>query len=866
MEHPLPMRADLPSGTVTFVFTDIEGSTRLLGELGPEAYAEALASHRRIVRKACSAFDGAEVDTQGDAFFLAFRRAGDGLAAAQQITERLGAGPIRLRIGVHTGSPLLTDEGYVGADVHRAARIAAAGHGGQVLVSASTAALVDVPLRALGEHRFRDLAAPERVFQLGEGEFPPLKSLYRSNLPVPATPFLGRETELEAVGALLAAPGARLVSLIGPGGTGKTRLALHAAAEVSDLYPGGVFWVALAPVEDSARVLPAVAAALGVSEGPGGSSIDDLARGLAGRRLLLLLDNVEHLLPDAADAIANFVAACPTVTTMVTSRERLRLPGEQVYAVPPMSPSDGQALFRSRAAAAGVTVADSEAVRALCARLDDLPLALELAAARTVVFSPAQLLERLSQRFDLLRAGRGVDARQATLKATIAWSHDLLDPEEQALFRRMSVFVGGCGLDSAEQVAEADPDTLQSLLDKSLLRRIDATGGPRFLMLETIREFASEQLTAAGERDALERRHLEHFAGLVARSFDETLRGHNDLGALEAERDNIRAALDLAMRTDPALALEMAPKLIALWVHADTLREGQERIAAALAGFPDAPAAARAAALYGAGMLAHYQNDLEAGDAFAGAALTLYRELGDQRAIGGMLSVLGFDSLWRGDPRSAKRHFEASGEAYASLGDEEARLVLLGFMGMAVLDDGEPALALALHREGVAGLRRIGTPYELATALANLGSAERLAGEMERATRTTEESLVLWRQIVDRAGIVDALYELGVLSRSTAPSAALRYFAEGLRVSREMDQPRVIAICLFGASATLAEHGDAVSAATLLGASTAIIRRIGLARSVDEEAVAERDRGALPGPALARGVRGGVRIGRRHGR
>ncbi len=355
-------------------------------------------------------------------------------------------------------------------------------------------------------------------------------------------------------------------------------------------------------------------------------------------------------------------------------------------------------------------------------------------------------------------------------------------------------------------------------------------------MLETIREFASEQLTAAGERDALERRHLEHFAALIARSFDETLRGHNDLGALEAERDNIRAALDLAMRTDPALALEMAPKLIALWVHADTLREGQERIAAALAGSPDAPTAARAAALYCAAMLAHYQNDLEAGDAFAGAALTLYRELGDQRGIGGMLGVLGFDSLWRGDPRGARRHFEASGEAYASLGDEEVRLVQLGFMGMAVLEDGEPDLALALHREGVAGLRRAGTPYELATALANLGSAERLAGEMERARRTTEESLALWRQIVDRAGIVDALYELGELSRSTAPSAALDYFAEGLRVSREMEQPQFIAICLFGASATLAEHGDAASAATLLGASTAIFRRTGLARRVVEQA------------------------------
>ena len=320
-----------------------------------------------------------------------------------------------------------------------------AAHGGQVVLSPSTVALLEpdsFELRDLGEHRFKDLSAPERVFQLGGGEFPPIRSLHRTNLPVPATPFLGREEELAAVVGMLGEPDVRLVSLVGPGGTGKTRLALQAAAEASDAYPDGVFWAPLAPLRDPALVLPAVAAALSVMEGKDSSPVDDLARALAGRRLLVLVDNVEHLMPDAADLVGAFVEACPTVTTVVTTRERLQLPGEHVYAVPPMSETDGEELFRSRAAAVGVELEASEELRTLCARLDNLPLALELAAARTVVFSPAQLLDRLSQRLDLLKAGRGVDARQETLRSTIAWSHDLLDADEQALFRRMSVFAG----------------------------------------------------------------------------------------------------------------------------------------------------------------------------------------------------------------------------------------------------------------------------------------------------------------------------------------------------------------------------------------------------------------------------------------
>jgi Adenylate and Guanylate cyclase catalytic domain/AAA ATPase domain len=327
------MPRSLPSGTVTFLFTDVEGSTRLLHDLGAERYAEALADHRRILRAAFAAHGGVEVDTQGDAFFVAFPTAPGALAASAEAQDRLAGGPIGVRMGIHTGTPHLTGGGYIGVDVHRAARIAAAGHGGQVLVSASTAALLGPDrLHNLGEHRLKDLSASERIYQLGEEEFPPLKSLYGTNLPVAATPFLGRERELGAVTELLARDDVRLLTLTGPGGTGKTRLALQAAGEAADAYPDGVFWVPLAALRDAALVREPLAEALGIK--------GDLADHIADKRLLALLDNFEHLIA-AAEDLNDLLGSCPNLHLLVTSRERLRIPDEQAYPVPPLEPRDG---------------------------------------------------------------------------------------------------------------------------------------------------------------------------------------------------------------------------------------------------------------------------------------------------------------------------------------------------------------------------------------------------------------------------------------------------------------------------------------------------------------------------------------------
>jgi class 3 adenylate cyclase len=429
-------RSDLPTGTVTFLFTDIEGSTKLLHKLGAEAYASALAEHRRLLREAWARHRGVEVDTEGDAFFVAFAEPDEGLAAATDAQRALALGPIKVRMGLHAGTPHVTDQGYVGADVHLGARIASSAYGGQVVLSRQTRDLLrDAPdLIDLGEHRVKDFDSPVWIYQLGSDPFPPLKTISNTNLPRPASSFVGREREVAEIGALLR-DGSRLVTLTGPGGTGKTRLALEAAAELVPDFRNGTFWVQLATLRDHTLVGETIGQVLGAKDG--------LAEHIGEREMLLLVDNLEQVIA-AAPELASVVEACPNLRLLVTSRERLRVRGETEYPVPPLSDTEAVELFSERS-----KVAPDESVRALCRRLDDLPLAVELAAARTSVLSPIQILERLSKRLDLLKGGRDAEARQATLRAAIEWSHDLLSPDEQALFARLAVFRGGFTLEAA---------------------------------------------------------------------------------------------------------------------------------------------------------------------------------------------------------------------------------------------------------------------------------------------------------------------------------------------------------------------------------------------------------------------------------
>jgi predicted ATPase len=759
------MRSDLPAGTVTFCFTDVEGSTRLLHELGAEAYADALAEHRRVIREACAAEGGAEVDTQGDAFFFAFPTAPGALAAASAFTEALSSGPVQVRVGLHTGTPLLTEEGYVGDDVHRAARIAAAGHGGQVLVSSSTAQLVELELRDLGEHRLKDLAAPERIYQVGEADFPPLKSLYRTNLPVPATPFLGRERELREVVDLLAQDDARLLTLTGPGGTGKTRLALQAAAEASDRYPDGVFWVPLAPLRDPALVLSTAAQVLGSKNG--------LAEHIHDKSMLCLLDNFEQVV-EAAPELSALLSACPNLDLLVTSRERLRVQGEQTYPVPPLAASDGEALFATRARAVDPAFAPSEAVRELCRRLDELPLAIELAAARTALFSPEQLLERLSQRLDLLKGERDADPRQQTLRATIEWSYDLLAAEEQLLFTRLAVFAGGCTYEAAEQIAGADPDTLQSLLDKSLLRKRDSKTGPRYWMLETIREYAGEKLEASGEAEELRRRHAGYFLDL-ADSIPPDVRVPAEWSDLmEIEHDNLRAALDHfeAVRASQ-MALQLAGALARFWSIRGHIPEGVRRLEAALEA-DERPTSERARALYACAMLQGDAGNLARYRAHADEALALNCALGDRWGTTYSTYLLGMHAADSGDFAKAEPLFDEALRGFRALEADDYVLLALDALAWTYGELGDDKRRRELHEEVLGEARRLGSDVVVALTLFQLAQFARRDGRHDDEARMLSESLRTYREFQDADGIATTLGGFGEMLalRGDAPTAA----------------------------------------------------------------------------------------------
>ncbi len=762
------MSADLPSGTVTFLFTDVEGSTRLLHELGADAYAEALAEHRRAIREACAAHGGVEVDTQGDAFFFAFPTAPGAVAASSAMTEALAPGPIRVRAGLHTGTPLLGEEGYVGDDVHRAARIAASGHGGQVLVSASTASLVELELTDLGEHRFKDLAAPERVYQLRGVAFPALRSLYRTNLPVPATTFLGREHELGEVAVLLRQDDLRLLTLTGPGGTGKTRLAVQAAAEAAESFPDGIWWVPLASLRDARLVIPSLAQALTVEDEPGRDLAESVAGRLLGKQALLILDNAEHLMPEVASGIAA-LRDIPGPTLLVTSRERLQLQGEHVYSVPSLADEDGVELFLTRARALHAGARASESVAELCSRLDNLPLALELAAARTVVFSPEQLVERLSQRLDLLKAGRDADPRQQTLRATIEWSYDLLEPEEQRLFRALSVFAGSSTYEAAEAVGGANPDTLQSLLDKSLLRRREELGRTRYWMLETIREFAAERSSEEGEDAPLRRRHAEHYLSVaLSANLAADVEGPQLHDLVISERDNMRAALTWAAESgERAFGLELVVALENFWATS-LPAEGLEWTTALLEGADGVDDLLVARAFRVKGGMENALAQLDASEQSWDQALAIARRFGDERAVATLLHRFSNTAMRRGDPRRVRDLAEESLAGHRrSGGFPKGEAQALGSLAWVARMEGDPERAIEVMRESCALSEAAGFRWWLAGMLANIGAVSLELGRLDDARASVRQALSISHAMHDRRGTVYQLRLLAEIGAST---------------------------------------------------------------------------------------------------
>jgi predicted ATPase/class 3 adenylate cyclase len=776
----------LPQGTVTFLFTDIEGSTRLLQERGDE-YAELLAGHHQALRGEFARHGGVEVNTQGDAFFVAFAKASDALAAAAAARDALGDGPIRVRMGLHTGEPTVAGEDYVGIDVHRAARIAAAGHGGQILLSQATHDLVRADrLRDLGVHRLKDLAAPEHLYQLGEDEFPPLKTVDQTNLPVQPTPFVGRARELVEVLALLDLHG--VVTLTGPGGAGKTRLALQAAAESVEQYGDGVWFVPLAAVRDPQLIEPTIARVVG---GP-----DDLHEFLTGRRTLLVLDNLEQLLPGAAAVVARLEARI-----LATSRSRLNVAAEQEFPVPTLPVEDGEALFTQRARQLQPGFEPDAAVREIAQRLDGLPLALELAAGRVKVLTPGQILERLGRGLDLLASGaHDAPERQRTLRGTVEWSYQLLTVDEQRLFAKSAVFAGSFALDAAETVCAAELDVLQSLVDQSLLRHGESG---RFFMLATIREFALEKLRGLPDASSLGRRHDDYFLGVAEElNAREPQSGKTDLSAeslirFEQELPGFRAALaGLVEDGRREEALRLGAALWRFWLNRAQYHDAAGWLEHAAVDDPALPLDVRADVLEAAGGVAFYvHDDVDRAETLWREGLELRRAQDDPRELGVAFSRLAAVAWRRRDFDGAITYHKQAMPRFEQTGDENSRL----------------------------------------NELHNLGESYRDRGDLDDGERILEETAERARALGFDQLLTTTLHSLGDLSLDRSdPDTALRRFGEALVYAVATESRRVQVYCVAGVACALLLRGDAPAAARLWGTAEDQERRLGFRMFLNE--------------------------------
>ncbi len=784
-------RQDLPSGKVTFLFTDVEGSTRLLHDLGAEGYAVVLQEHRRVLREAFGLYGGVEVDTQGDAFFVAFGDAGGALDAAREGQASLASGPVRVRMGLHTGEPLVTTEGYVGMDVHRGARIAASGHGGQVLISETTwCELGDgAGLRDLGEQRLKDLGAPIRLFQLGDEDFPPLKVLLRSTLPLQQSALIGRERELGEAGVLLREH--RVVTLTGPGGSGKTRLAMQLAAEANDDFPDGVYWVALQGLSDHALVIPTISQTVGAKDG--------LAEFVGNKRLLLLLDNMEQVLGCASE-LGGLLSTTSNLKLLATSREPLRIWGEHRYAVEPLPESDATALFFEYARRIDPSFEPSPVVAEICRRLDGLPLAIELAAARVSVLSPEQILERLDQALPVLTGGaRDAPERQRTLQATIEWSYKLLPPEEQQLFWRLAVFAGSFDLEAAEQVAEADLDGLQSLVEKNLVRR---WGSGRFGMLETIHEYATNLLDSSGEGEQLRTKHGAHVLRLVRTLARELRRAEVEaISSIAHERDNIRAALSWSFGAgDILVGLELVGRLCVYWITSGLGMEGLAVAERGLALSTDFPSCDRLPVVIGASELLRFSGDLTKAVALKREAFELLDQcdheqiavtvgLTRQEARAGLLKDLAQAAALQGDLARGRVLAEQAIELAEGLDDDFAAEASYA-KGLIDFADSRFAEAKELFESTVPIFERLSLFTELAQGYLMVGECARRQRLVDEALTQIGAALDIATPRNDLSLLHEALQELDALAELCGdPERAVRALGASERLRDEIGAP-----------------------------------------------------------------------------
>jgi len=907
----------LPSGTLTFLFTDVESCTALWSKAG-DTFRTALALHHALLRREFKRFGGIEVKEAGDSFLVAFAGVSDGLACAVACQKALaaqdwGEAAIRVRMALNTGDVECEEGEYHGLPLHRGARLLTAAHGGQIVCSEATAALVrrdleqEVKLRDLGSYRLRGLEGVERIFQVdypgaAAHDFPPLNAdrAHQAHLPLQFTRFFGREQELARLAQWLAPRAedqvaSRLITLTGPGGTGKTRLAVEAAGKMADHFGGAVWFVPLAELSDPAMLPEAILDALAVPRDPHIAPLQQVVTALSRQQSLLVLDNFEQLLDmssadsagktraDAVQTVQAILEQAPTLSYLITSRQLLGLPGEQELPVPPLStPSGGSSasperlsayesvrLFVDRAQGIKpdfrITNQNAPAVAELCDRLEGLPLAIELAAARALVMTPAQMLSQLGNRFEFLVSSsrkRGVSERQRTLRATIDWSYRLLAPDLRLFFARLSVFRGGWTVDAAERVCD-EPlalDFLAQLRESSLVLTEERAGTMRFRLLEMLREYAADRLATLGREEAgnLHRRHGEYFLGL-AREAETHLTGPEQaawLDRLDADHENFRAALAVAGpgedrdgansdATPHDIFLPLAVSLWRFWSIRGHAREGRlhlERLLAR-AGSGKANDELRAAALDAAGALAHDMSDYASASHLLEESLAHWRKSGDRARQAHTLNLLGNVRLDQGRDVEARPIYEEALALYREEGNRRGVAMVLSNLGALAVVSGDAARAKPLLEESLSLKRTFGSRYSRAIGLENLGNVERSLGNHDRALALHAEALEIRRELGHPAGIAMSCSNLGqarvLLGEPEGIPEATAHLREALEILHDLGDVRGLAECLMSCAALAARAGRADEGARLCGAAATLRREHGIALNAGDAAVDE---------------------------
>ncbi len=883
--------AGLPAGTVTLVFTDIEGSTGLLQTLG-DRYPEVLATHHALVREAFARHGAFERGSAGDGLYFVFPSARAAVQAAVDgqlaIAEHAWSDgvTVRDRMGLHTGEPENAAEGYVGLDVHRAARICAAGHGGQILISQTTRDLIaderasSISVVDLGIHRLRSLDAPLRLYQVsGPGmarDFPPPRTADapRNNLQLEVTSFIGREGEIEQATAIL--DRSSLLTLTGPGGVGKTRLGLRLARTLLARFEDGVWLVECGTLTDPDLVLPAVVSVIGLTEPTGRTLLTTIVDHLKGKRLLLVLDDCDRVLAECGELAEALVRACSSVRIVVTSREALGVPGEAVLPIASLrTPQAGSTiraedmiaidacrLFieRARAVEPTFTVTDrnARAVVALCRRLDGMPLAIELAAARVRTLPVEQIAARLNDRFRLLTGGsRTALARHQTLRATIDWSYDLLTEPERAVLRRLSVFAGGATLEAAEAVCAGDGvdaldilDGLGRLVEKSLVFTDPGSAEARFRLLETVREYASGRLVEAGEAEMTARRHRDWYLGMVdeaSRAFFQGPEPVEWLRGLDREHDDLHAALEwsLGQPGEGSAGLRMASGLWRYWEIRGHLTEGRALLERAVEGVGGDVSTLRANAFTGAGNMAFMQGDYRAASTFHEASLTLHREMGDRQSVAYAANNLANTAVQLGDHARARTLYEETVALCREVGD--LRGIAFGSINLAdvATRQGDLDAALVLHDEVMASVRERGDRWTEAFALDTFAGATSRTGDRETARSLHVEALAILEELGDRRGVARVLTHLAELALTDGDTARARgLFRQSLAIRQDLGDMPGLASAMENLAGAVAID-DAEAAARLHGAAESLREAIRAAVPPQAAAAHQQDLAGL---------------------